>query len=69
MAEVFFGEYEPIGPNPALVGSADADVEDEPVEATWSDVRVAKGVGLPGTGDSEILGLEGEISFVDLEVE
>lgn len=55
---VFGGQQEPCGPLPSLVGFADADVEDEPVESAGADLGVAECMGLPWAGDGHGAGME-----------
>jgi hypothetical protein len=45
--KVFAGQDEPGGPTPALVGPADSNVQDQPVQPRGRDMRVSEAVSLP----------------------
>ncbi len=69
LVEVVLTENEPWRPFPFLVGAANADIEDEEVEAAGRDVGVANAMEFPGAIDSEVVGLEGIVDAFGGEAE
>src|ERR1035438_81279 len=53
-SEIFLGQYYPLRPNPILIWPPDPDIENQPVQSSSTDIRVAEFMKLPGTGKKKI---------------
>ncbi len=58
---------QPGRPAPGLVGTPDADIENQPVQPAGGDMRPTHAVQLPRARDRQVAGLEDQILAIDAE--